>query len=286
MGMRTPRPSRTVLTVSTQDSTGIGPEQWRDIDGAEAGTKATTYLDVTAAALAAPRIRSHQVLGIEPGSSVLDVGCGSGIALREIADLVGGTGTVVGVDLSSAMLEEARGRLAGLPARVELVEGSATSTGMESERFDAARTERVLMHVPEPVDALAELARVTRPGGRIVLVEPDHRRLALDTDAPDVWVKFVTGFSRLLPNISAGLRAPSDAVTIGLRPLMIEPIPCPIRSSSQFLEVFNLEIGREAAFAENVTEAEFDALLDELEARDRAGRFLAVAMMYVVVLEK
>src|SRR2546426_11578411 len=86
-------------------------------------------LDATAAALAAPRIRSHQVLGVEPGSTVLDVGCGSGIALREIADLVGPNGTVVGLDPSTAMLDQARARLHDAPARVELVEGTATSTG-------------------------------------------------------------------------------------------------------------------------------------------------------------
>ena len=119
-----------------------------------------------------------------------------------------------------------------------------------------------------------------------MLVEPDHRRLALDTDTPDVWVRFLTGFSRLLPNISAGLRAPSDATTLGLWPTLIEPITCTFQSGSQFLEVFNIEVAREEALEDNVTEAEFDALLEELAVRDREGRFLAVATMYVVVAEK
>ena len=264
----------------------LTPEHWQHIDTAEAGTTATAYLDAAAAAIAAPRLRSHQLLGIAPGATVLDVGCGTGIALREIAELVGPGGTVVGLDPSAAMLEQARVRLEDAPARVELVKGTATNTGLDSDRFDAVRTERVLMHVAHPIDALAELARVTRPGGRVVLVEPDHRRLALDTDTPDVWVRFITAFSRMLPNISAGLRAPSDATTLGLGVASIEPIGYQFRSNSLFTEVFNLEVGRDAALQEGITEAEFDALLEEMAVRCREGRFLAVGTMYVVVVEK
>jgi ubiquinone/menaquinone biosynthesis C-methylase UbiE len=108
------------------------------------------------------------------------------------------------------------------------------------------RTERILIHVTQPGEALGELARVTRPGARVVLVEPDHRRLALDTETPDVWVRFMTAFGRMLPNISAGLRAPSDATTLGLGAALIKPITYQFRSSSRFMEVFNLEVGREA----------------------------------------
>jgi ubiquinone/menaquinone biosynthesis C-methylase UbiE len=146
------------------------------------------------------------------------------------------------------------------------------------------RTERVLMHGADPLLALTELARVTRPGGRIVLVEPDHRRLAIDTDAPDVHIRIGMAFATMIPNNSAGLRAPSDAMKLGLTVEAIEPIPCLMRSHAQFLEVFNLEVGRESAHAQGVTDAEFDTFLDELATRGREGRFLAVAMMYVVVL--
>jgi ubiquinone/menaquinone biosynthesis C-methylase UbiE len=262
----------------------VSARHWQDLDANDAGTTATAYLDAAAAASVAQRNRAHQCLGVGPGAAVLDVGCGTGIALREIAEMVGPEGTVVGLDPSTAMLLEAERRLRGVPAHVELVKGTATSTGLEAGRFDAVRTERVLMHVAQPLEALTELARVTRPGGRVVLIEPDHRRLACDTDTPDVWLKLLSGFSRQLPNMSAGLRAASDATLLGLAVESIEPIPYLFRSYSRFNEVFDLEVARDAAVLAGVTNGEFDSLLAEMELRDREGRFLAVGPMYLVVL--
>jgi ubiquinone/menaquinone biosynthesis C-methylase UbiE len=268
------------------DAESLSPADWQQIDAADAGAAAADYLDAAAAAIEVPRRRAHELLGIGPGGAVLDAGCGTGIALREIADLVGPAGTVVGLDPSRAMLDQTAARLDGVAATVELVERGVTDTGLASDRFDAVRTERVLMHVAAQRDAMAELARVTRPGGRIVLVEPDHRRLALDTDTPDVWVQFMTGFSRMLPNLSAGLRAPAEATALGLPVLAIEPITYQFRTWTGFSEVFDVELGRQACYDLGVTEAEFDGLIAEMVRRDADRRFLAVGTMYVVAIEK
>jgi len=142
------------------------------------------------------------------------------------------------------------------------------------------------MHVGEPQSALAELARVTRPGGRIVLVEPDHRRLAIDTDDPGFVFAFLTGFARALANISAGLRARSDAVQLGLHVEHVEPLTYQFRSLSEFWKVFDLEAGRPFLLEDGVPAERFDAFLAEMARRDCEGRFLAVGVMYIVVIEK
>jgi ubiquinone/menaquinone biosynthesis C-methylase UbiE len=263
-----------------------GPKEWQDVDASGRGAEAITYLDATANALSTMRLRSHELLGIEGGATVLDVGCGTGIALAELAQLVGPTGCTVGIDPSSAMLAEARTRLEGAPGDVELVLGTATDTGQPDGRFDAVRTERVLMHVPDAAGAMAELARVTRPGGRVVMVEPDHRRLAIDSDDPDFVVRLATVFSRVLANGSAGLRARSDAIKAGLRVESVEPITYSFQSFDAFREVFDLSVARPFLLEDGVEEARLDSFLDELVERDGEGRFLAVGVMYLVTAVK
>jgi len=94
------------------------------------------------------------------GKRVLEVGCGTGLILSRIAELAD---EAVGVDLSPGMLAKATAR--GLTA----VEGSATALPFEDASFDCVCSFKVLAHV-EPIEvALAEAARVVRPGGHLVL---------------------------------------------------------------------------------------------------------------------
>jgi len=106
-----------------------GPEAWQALDEADAGATATTYLADAASAFAAIRQRSHEHLGVSAGASVLDVGCGTGIALAELAALVGPSGVAVGLDPSVAMLEQARIATESVASHVELVEGTALARG-------------------------------------------------------------------------------------------------------------------------------------------------------------
>lgn len=95
------------------------------------------------------------------GGEVLEVGCGTGLLLQRLA---AHASRAVGVDLSPGMLEKARER--GL----EVHEASATALPFDDASFDVTCAFKVLPHVPDLKAALAEMARVTRPGG-ILLVE-------------------------------------------------------------------------------------------------------------------
>jgi len=92
---------------------------------------------------------------------VLDVGTGAGTLALALAPLVG---EVVGIDLVPELLEAARREA---PANVTFVEGDATALPFESFSFDLACSRRTLHHVSRPELALAELARVAKPGGRV-----------------------------------------------------------------------------------------------------------------------
>ena len=92
---------------------------------------------------------------------VLDSGTGAGVFALAIAPLVR---EVVGVDLVPELLQAAR---AAAPANVTFLEGDATALPLEDASFDLAGSRRTLHHIARPELAVAELARVTRPGGRI-----------------------------------------------------------------------------------------------------------------------
>ena len=93
----------------------------------------------------------------------LDSGAGAGVLALALAPLVR---TVVGIDVVPELLEAARRHA---PANATFVEGDATGLPFDDGYFDLAATRRTLHHMRRPELAIAELARVTAPGGRVVV---------------------------------------------------------------------------------------------------------------------
>ena len=133
-------------------------------------------------------------LRLQPGMRVLDVGCGQGADAFELAALVGPDGLVTGVDFSELLITEAvrRGADRGLPVKFEV--GDAQALRFPDSSFDAVRTERMLMHVPDPSRALAEMARVLRPGGRMVVCDFDWESQFCDSPLKDTTRKIALSF--------------------------------------------------------------------------------------------
>ena len=101
---------------------------------------------------------------IVPGQSVLDVATGTGAVARAAVDVVGSSGSVIGGDISPAMLETARRNLKGSPVRLEVLDGQALP--FPDRQFDAVTCQLGLMFFPDPARGLSEFHRVLRPGGR------------------------------------------------------------------------------------------------------------------------
>jgi ArsR family transcriptional regulator len=116
-----------------------------------------------------------------------DLGCGTGEVSASLAPFVE---RVVAVDASAAMLQAARKRLHGLD-NIELRRGDLEALPIDEQRLDAATLMLVLHHVPEPEKALTEVARVLKPGGRVLLVDMlPHDRDSYRQQMGHVWLGF------------------------------------------------------------------------------------------------
>jgi len=117
----------------------------------------------------ARRLAVFEALSIKTGQAILDLGCGGGHLVRDIARAVGDTGRAVGLDASADQLESAATHCAGLES-VEFIEGSAAAMTFEDRSFDSLASIQMLEYIAEVDAALAEARRVLKTGGRAVLI--------------------------------------------------------------------------------------------------------------------
>jgi arsenite methyltransferase len=114
-------------------------------------------------------------LALQPGEHVLDVGVGPGFLAKEMAEAVGGLGSVTGIDVSRSMLGMARSRCSYplLAGRIHLHEADATALPCSNAVFDAAVATQAYEYGADVPAALAELCRVLKPGGRALVLDTD-----------------------------------------------------------------------------------------------------------------
>ena len=159
-------------------------EQYSDTSGGSAGAARYTH-GHGAAVLSAHSRRgaedsaAYLLPHLNAGMDLLDVGCGPATITADLAGRVA-PGRVVGLDTASGALEAARATLAerDLPARVELTDGDVMSLPFDDGTFDVAHAHQVLQHLSDPVGALAEMRRVTRPGGIVAVRDAVYSAMA------------------------------------------------------------------------------------------------------------
>ena len=120
---------------------------------------------------------------ISEANEVLDIGCGTGVVARRIAGQKGFSGRVTGIDLSPQLIVKARELAAfeGLSHKATFEVGDIRNFVFEESQFDVAVMHTLVSHLDDPAAALNEAARVTRPGGAIVVFDGDYASSTLET---------------------------------------------------------------------------------------------------------
>lgn len=214
-------------------------------------------------------------LHIRSEDHVLEIGCGTGDLLAALAELVGVNGRVVGTDSSRAMIAEAVKRNARAGAKVEFVQADAHCLDMAGDQFDLCLATSVFQHLADPMQALGELVRVARPGGRIVLNETDWDTQVVDADNIEVTRKVVSFMSDSIKNGTVARRLPGMMKEHGLIDIRVSASSLISTKLSDPIGAWLSESAQRAARAGVIPAVDADQWLADISERGRQDRFFA-----------
>jgi SAM-dependent methyltransferase len=249
-----------------------------------AGLVAVLDLQETYPPILALRDWVAERLAVGEGDTVVDVGCGTGTEVRRLAQRVGPTGRSIGVEPHPGLRGVALERRAEEESEAEFVDGLAAALPFDAECVDAIRCERVLQHLTDPQAAVAEMARVLRPGGRLVLVDSDWGTSIMSHGDADVIRRYQQVAWTMQPNAFAGrhLRRWLAGAGLTLQPDIGSAVlvfPPPGVKGFGMMEIALRKAIDEGA----ITEAESEDLKAEASAAIEAGTWLSSVTMFAVV---
>lgn len=225
------------------------------------------------------RAEAFALLKLRPGQRVLDLGCGTGDLSRELAGWVAPDGEVTGVDFSRAMVAEANWRQASSDPPVTFEEGDAAHLRFDSATFDACWTERMLCHVPDPTSVLREMARVLRPGGRVVIIDVDTDGTMIDHPDRRITGAFASTMAAQSPNGWIGRQLRRRLTQAGLTDVVLRPKV--IELPYLVFEAMVGPVGAALVTSGAISSAAFDAWARDLAAAHAAGTFFMAVNLFI-----
>ncbi|MFD2873153.1 methyltransferase domain-containing protein [Mucilaginibacter ximonensis] len=206
--------------------------------------------------------------------AIIDLGCGAGKDVIEIAKIVGENVKVIGVDHDPVMLEQGRTDAKNLN-NVEFILSEAYPLSFDSESIDGLRTERVIQHLKEPQRVADEIARILKPGSPFVIIETDWHSLALYTPFMDIHKKLTAYLTDTKINNGFAARKLTHYLRqSGFKDIKFEIHPFILTSledANQYLWIEKMI--QETAEHGFITPQEFEELYGALKEADAAGYF-------------
>jgi ubiquinone/menaquinone biosynthesis C-methylase UbiE len=227
------------------------------------------------------RALAQEALAPGPGDDVLDVGCGPGFYVADILDVVGANGSVTGVDASAAMLAIAARKVGDRP-NVRLLEGEATKLPVADASVDRAISVQVFEYLSDVDAALAELMRVVRPGGRVVIWDIDWSTLAWHSSDAGRMARMVAAWDRHLadPVLPRTLLASLHRAGFTDARRQAHAFTAESMDSEAFGGYMPALIREYLGNLDDVDQGEADAWLADLEALDASGAYSFAVLQF------
>jgi ubiquinone/menaquinone biosynthesis C-methylase UbiE len=209
-------------------------------------------------------------IGVAPGTSTIDIGCGVLGILPQLRARVGHSGRVVGLDIEPRLLAVADQLSARHGLAVKTVRADAASTGLPSGCFDLVHERMLLLNLTSPHDVITEMARLARPGGTLALQEPDSAAWAIDPPHP-AWDLLLTEVTDVYPrtgrDFHTGRRAARLLREAGLQDVQVSVL-ARLTAPGEYFHTFLLTLAvlmrEEILAASRVTPGQLDSNAAEL----------------------
>jgi SAM-dependent methyltransferase len=231
----------------------------------------------------AQRLAVLQSLTLEIGHAAVDVGCGGGHLVREMANSVGDGGRAVGLDISDEQVKSANEYCSGLEAAQCLV-GDAKDMNFEDASFDRLASIRTLEYIDDVPAALAEIRRVLRPGGVAALVSVLWDQFRFHGPEPDLNEKILEAFRGHCPHQALPMQLPKMLVSSGFVGAVQKPVALFERSLNE--NCYGFWVSKlVAGFAMNagVLKEDAELWLEQLQQAGHDRRFGFVSMPVLTV---
>ncbi|KHK01780.1 methyltransferase domain-containing protein [Desulfovibrio sp. TomC] len=227
-------------------------------------------------------------LGLSPGVAALEVGCGLGVEAAAMAAATGNAGLAVGLDASQTMLRRAAADMGARAGnRPVLTAGDGARLPFADEVFAACRIERTLQHVADPGAVLGEMARVARPGGVVLAVEPDWGTFVVDSRHVAVTRRLARFWCDSFRCGWIGRRLARLMAAVGLVGIEIVPHSLVLRRLDAAEAVYSLcETADRAAASGLVTRAAAASFQTEQRRLDASGVFFSSLTFFMAVGRK
>jgi arsenite methyltransferase len=235
----------------------------------------------------AQRRQVLQALDLRAGEHVLDIGSGPGLLANGMAISVGQDGRVCGIDTSEDMLAMSRTRCADKPW-TEFRRADATELPFPDDSFDAAVSTQVYEYVANVPAALKELYRVTRPGGRVLIMDTDYGSFVIHTKDKVRMARVLSAWDEHF--VHAGLprtlsRQLRDA-SFTIRQRDVIPMFNPEYEENTFAKGALSIMASFAVGRKGVSQEEANAWLAEFADLGKRGEFFFSLNRYIFVADK